>query len=124
MNRCTGVRLGCGVCFWGCSTRQAVPRPLHHPSCGSVSSDRGREGASPGELTGLSPPPQPQLTVIMGVSQLELAPLDANSWQRGRSRSLGQVAARVAVCRRRPRSTALLYLSAVTTLAVIVRTRG
>src|SRR5215469_12025952 len=42
-----------------------------------------------------------------------LEPLDANSWREGRSRSLGQVAAWMAVCRRRSRSAALLYLSAV-----------
>ena len=50
--------------------------------------------------------------VVRVGGQLAKLPLDANSWQRGRSRSLGQVAVRVTACRRCSQSAALLYLSA------------
>jgi hypothetical protein len=51
------------------------------------------------------------LGVIHYVPVRAAAPLDANSWRRGRRWSLGQVTVSVAVCRRRSWPTALPWMS-------------
>jgi hypothetical protein len=52
-------------------------------------------------------------TWFVELRDLNSDPLDANSWRRGRSRSLGQVGGPIAAPRSRSQSVALLYSSAV-----------